>query len=130
MTIPSKSLVGKNARVVNGEYIDDFIYALNNYAIVGEVFGKNQAKIAKGESDSVAMLVMDTLGHLEYEFHLAALVITAAKNNSWSAVIRERQHEPGLSEVVKKNFGYVVEYSGQKYLLPSVKYIDYCKEQK
>jgi hypothetical protein len=130
MTIPSKDLIGKNARVVNGVYLDDFMDALNNYATVNNVFGKNRSKIAKGYANEVNQFVLDTLGHFGYEYQLVSLVMTAAKNNSWRAIAREQHQEYGLDVVVEKNFGHVIEHKGQKYLLPSVKYLEHCKKQK
>ena len=130
MTIPRKELVGKNAKSSDRVYFDSYMDELNKFASVDEVFGKHRTAIANGESCPVSNLVMDTLGKSEYENHLVALVMTAAKAGEWRAVLREpRKHTEGLKAVTEKHFGYVVEHEGQTFLLPSALYVVYCKQQ-
>lgn len=129
MTIPSKQLVGQNAGLVDGVYSDDYLKALNQFVTVDEVFGEQREAIAKGEWTSVARLVMGTIGQSEYENHLAALVMKAAKVGEWRAVERESRHMPGLERVTEKHFGYVVKYKNKTFLLPSAIYLTYCDEQ-
>ena len=130
MSIPQKDLVGKNARIEEkGVYRDDYLDALNKFAPVDEVFGKDRKAIAKGEWEPVANLVMDTLGKAEWENHLVAIVMTAAKEGEWRAVPRGPQHQDGLDEVVEKKYGFVVNL-GKKFLVPSAFYVNYCLAQK
>lgn len=129
MTIPGKELVGKNAKLIEGVYFDDYMNTLNQLVSVDEVFRQHKKEIAEGQFDPVANLVMGTLGKSEYENHLVALVMTAAKTGEWRAVERGSQHMPGLDVVVNKNYGYVSELEGKTFLLPSLMYISYCKEQ-
>ena len=130
MTIPGRELVGQNAQLVGGTYTDDYMVALNQFVTVDEVLGENRQAIAKGEHTPVARLVMDTLGKCEYENHLVALVMAAAKAGEWKAVKRGQQHMPGLDVVVDENFGYTTKYQGKTFLLPSAMYLAYCKEKK
>ena len=129
MVIPRKELVGRNAKLQNGVYSDDYMTALNQFATVDEVFNQQKEHIAAGEI-VVGRLVMDTLGKSEYENHLVALVMTAARAGEWRAVIRNPMvHNRGLDVVTEKHFGYVVEQEGKKFLLPSVLYVMYCQAQ-
>ena len=130
MTIPGKELVGKNARLEDGIYSDDYMAALNEFATVDEVFGKHKEAIAARKHNPIDRLVMDTLGVSEYENHLVALVITAAKAEEWKAVERKPgKHIEGLDVVTEKHFGYVTEHEGKTFLLPSAFYLVYCKAQ-
>ncbi len=129
MTIPRKELVGQNVRLVDGVYSDDYLTALNQFASVDEVFGEQKEAIAKGEQNPVARLIMGTLGKSEYENHLFALVMIAAKAGEWKAVERGPQHMPGLDVVTEKHFGHVTKYQDRTFLLPSAMYLTYCKEQ-
>jgi len=129
MKIPDKTLIGKNAELVEGVYSDDYMNALNNFASVDEVFGKNKEAIAKGENTPVARLIMGTLDKAEYENHLVSIIMTAAKNGEWRAINRGLQHMPGLDEVTRRHFGHVTNYKGQTFLLPSPMYLTYCKEK-
>lgn len=129
MAIPGRELVGKNAQVCNGIYCDDYLRALNQFATVDEVFGQHKADIAAG-GNSVGRVVMETLGHYEWENHLVALVMGAAKAGEWKAVFREpMRHMEGLDRVEKKGFGYLAKQGDKTFLLPSAIYITYCKEQ-
>ncbi len=129
MAIPGKELVGKNANLVDGVYSDNYLIALNQYASVDYVFGEHTEAIAQGEYDAVARLVMGTLGEVEYESHLVALVMTAAEAGEWKAVEIEPRPLPGLDVVTKKHFGHVTQYQGKTFLMPSAMYLAYCKEQ-
>ena len=129
MTIPSKKLVGQNARIEEGKYLDDYLEALNRFAPVEEVFGGYREGVAKGEYTPVARLIMDTLGKTECENHLVALVMAAAKSGKWSAVKRRGEYMAGLEVVVEKNFGYSVKNGNKTFLLPSALYLVYCKAQ-
>ncbi len=127
MAIPGEELVGQNARLAGGVYSDDYMNALNQFATVDDVFGEHKEAIAKGKHDPVARLVIGTLGKSEYENHLVALVMTAAKADEWRAVERGPEHMPGLDVVTQKHFGYVTKYGGKTFLLPSPVYVTYCK---
>lgn len=125
--IPGIELVGKNASLHDGVYNDDYMTALNDMASVDDVFGRHKQDIAEGKN-AVGWLVMDTLGKSEYENHLVSIVKKAAKAGKWVAVLREQyKHTDGLSVVEGKNFGYVAEHEGQKFLLPSAHYLTHCK---
>lgn len=129
MTIPNKELVGKNARAQKDVYSDDYLKALNKFATVDEVFGEHKRKIANGEN-IIGALVMDTLGRSEWENHLVAIVMNAAKAGEWRAVVREPgMLVEGLDEITKKHFGFVVKHKGKKYLIPSALYVTYCQAQ-
>lgn len=129
MAIPKKELVGRNARIENGIYLDDYLTALNEFSSVDETFGKHKEAIAAGK-DAVASLVMGTLGRSEWENHLVALIMTAAKAGEWRAVFRDSfKHREGLDAVAEKNFGYVVEQNGETYLLPSAAYVSRCQAE-
>ncbi len=130
MAIPGKELVGKNARLNEGIYSDDYMAALNEFATVDEVLGEHKEAIANGEQNPVCRLAWGTLGKCEYENHLVSLVMTAAKAGEWRAVerIHGRQIE-GLDVVTDKHFGYVTEHEGKTFLLPSTFYLVYCKAQ-
>lgn len=129
MAIPGRELVGKNAQVTDKEYNDDYLRALNQFATVDEVFGQHRKDIAAG-GDSVARVVMGTLDRVEYENHLVALVMTAAKEGEWKAVFRHPyRHAPGLDVVEQKHFGHVVKQGEKTFLLPSAMYLAYCKEE-
>ncbi len=128
MAIPRKKLVGQNPTVVDRIYSDDYLKALNEMVTVDEVFGNQRTAIAKGQP-VVGRLVIGTLGRTEWENHLVSLVMTAAETGKWSAVVSEPdKHLPGLEEVQKRHFGYVTDYQGVKYLLPSAMYVAYCQE--
>ncbi len=129
MAIPGKELVGKNARLNEGIYSDDYMDALNEFATVNEVLGEHREAIANGEQNPIFRLVSGTLGKCEYENHLVDIVMTAAKAGEWRAVEREPRHKPGLSVVTDKHFGYVTEHEGKTFLLPSALYLTYCKAQ-
>ena len=126
MGIPNKILVGQNPSLVDGVYSDDYLRALNEFASVDEVFGEKKQAIAEGERNAVAMIVMDTLGKSEYEQHLVALVMRAAKAGEWRAV--ERTTIWGLDRVVEKYYGHVTKFEDKTFLLPSATYLAYCKE--
>jgi len=129
MTIPNKELVGKNPKLEDGVYTDDYMNALNEFARVDEVFRESKAAIASGEN-IVGRLVMDTLGKSEYENHLVAIVMSAAEAGEWRAVVRESEkHIPGLDTVTRKHFGHVTAYQGKTFLLPSVSYVVYCNDR-
>ncbi|MBU0761361.1 MAG: hypothetical protein KJ600_03925 [Nanoarchaeota archaeon] len=129
MTIPNKELVGKNPRLKDGVYSDDYMAALDQFATVDEVFGKHREAIANGEH-VVARLVMGTLGRCEYESHLVSLVMGAAKAGEWRAVVREPgRHFEGLDVVTERHFGHITKLEGKTYLLPSALYIAYCNEK-
>ena len=129
MAIPNRELVGKNARLDNGVYSDDYMATLNQFATVDEVFGEHREAIAAGEN-VVGSLVMGTLSKSEYENHLVSLVMNAAKAGEWRAVVREPgRHFAGLDAVTDKHFGHVTEHEGKKFLLPSALYVVYCNEQ-
>ncbi len=129
MTIPSKELVGKNPKLVNGAYIDDYMIALNEFATVNEVLGKHREAIADGNFHPTARVVMGTLDRFEYENHLAALIMVAAKTGEWRAVERGTLQKCGLEVVTERHFGYVVEHDGETFLLPSAKYLAHCKAE-
>jgi hypothetical protein len=129
MKIPGKELVRRNASLRENRYSDDYLLTLNQFMNVNEVFGEHKAEVARG-GNVVGRLVMDTLGRSEYENHLVALVMAAAKTGEWSAVLRKPNiHEEGLDAVMEKRFGYVIEIEGKKFLLPSALYVSYCKAQ-
>lgn len=129
MAIPGKELVGQNAIVVGEKYLDDYLIALNTLAPVDEIFGDQRRDISQG-GRIVGRLVMGTLGRTEWENHLVSIVMTAAKEGKWSAVVREPElHLPGLDEVENRHFGYIIDHKGIKYLLPSLMYVAYCKEK-
>lgn len=129
MAIPSKKLVGKNQVLVDRVYSDDYIKALNRYVSVDEVFGEHKKEISKGEFCPVARFTMGALSKLEHENHLVALVMRAARAGEWRAVERGPEHRSGLDEVTEKSFGYVIRYQDKTFLLPSARYLAYCKEQ-
>jgi hypothetical protein len=130
MTIPDRKLIGKNVKLDNGNYSDDYIAALNKFATVDEVFGQHKEAIAKGEQSPICRCVMGTLGKSEYENHLVSLIMIAARAGEWKAVIREPlTQNQGLETVMEKGFGYVVMNEGKKFLLPSAGYVVYCKER-
>lgn len=126
---PGKELVGKNVRIVDGQYNDDYLTALNQFASVDKTFGRYRADIAKG-GNSVGRVIMGTLGKNEWENHLVALVMGAAKAGEWKAVVREPYvHTSGLDAVEGKKFGYVVKHEKKTFLLPTALYLDYCKRE-
>lgn len=131
MTIPitpGKELVGRNARLEDGVYRDDYIAALNQFASVDEVFGEHRQAISKGDHYIVGNLVMGTLGRTEWENHLVSIVMNAAQSGEWRAVLREpRRQTEGLDAVTTNNYGHVVEHEGRKFLLPSALYVTYCQ---
>jgi len=128
MTIPNKRLVGINPRLDNEGYSDDYTDALNRFVSVREVFGEHKKSIAKGGRE-VGRLVMGTLGKSEYEEHLVSLVMRAANAGEWRGIKRGLGRQIGLNSVVKKGFGYVTEFQGEKILLPSALYVVYCDAQ-
>ena len=129
MTIPGKELVGKNAQLENGDYTDDYLVALNQFATVDEIFGQCKECIANRERTPIIRLVVGTLGKKEFENHLESLVIAAAKAGKWKAVVREGEYANGLNVVVERNFGYVIKHEDKTFLLPSAIYLKYCKTQ-
>lgn len=130
MTIPRKELVGRNSRLENEVYLDDYMTALNEFATVDEVFGNQREAITNRHCSTVASLVMGTLGKAEHEFHLASIVMNAAKAGEWRAVVREPgKHYDGLDNVEHKGFGYVVDHEDKKFLLPTALYVTYCQRK-
>jgi hypothetical protein len=127
MKIPRKELVGRNRRLENGVYSDDYMTALNELVTVDEVFGGYRKQIAEG-GIAVGRLVMETLGKTEWENHLVSIVMTAAKTGEWRAVLRDPRNQlEGLEAVTDKNFGYVVQHESKTFLLPSALYVTYCQ---
>ena len=127
MVIPRKELVGRNARLEGDVYLDDYMDALNQFATVDEVFGEQKEAIASGKN-VIARLVMGTLGDSEYEKHLVSIVMNAAKAGEWRTVHRKKTYTlAGLDAVTRGNLGYVIEHGDEKFLLPSVNYVTYCK---
>ena len=134
MIIPGKKLVGWHQTIVDDIYNDDYLRALNKFASVDDVLGKDRDTIAKGEFNSIARIVMGTLGKEEYERHLAALLIVSAKAGTWQAVERVENQTNGLDVVKEKHFGHVIGYltaqGTRRFLMPSAMYVTYCKEHK
>jgi hypothetical protein len=127
MTIPSKDLVGQDAKLVDGVYTDAYMKAINELVSPDTIFGADREEIVKGTMTSVGKFVMGTLGTLEHEYHLASLVMTAAEAREWRAVVREPgRHMAGLDAVVDKGFGHVATYNEKTFLLPSAHYLTYC----
>ena len=128
MMIPRRELVGRNARLEEGIYRDDYLTELNKVMPVDEVFSGCREEIAHG-GNIVGRLVMETLRKIEWENHLVSIVMTAALSREWRAVFREPLiHDKGLDAVTKKHYGYVVEHEGKRFLVPSPLYVTYCKD--
>ena len=127
--IPSKELIGQNASLNNGVYSDDYMIALNKFASVDEVLGKDKEGISKRRIDPIARIVMGTLGRSEYENHIGELLIVAANRGEWSAIERNH-HQNSLDVITKKHFGHVATYQDRTFLLPSAMYVTFCAEHK
>ncbi len=129
MTIPDRKLVGKNAKIEDDIYRDDYLRALNQLVTVDEVFGKYREKIKNGK-EIIGDLVYDIFNKKKHEAHLVSLVMHAASAREWVAVVREPgKHIDGLDEVTEKCFGYVTDHKGKKFLLPSLAYVAYCNDK-
>lgn len=129
MTIPGRELVGQSAQMRDNTYSDDYLRALNEFATVDEIFGEHRKDIAEG-GNSVGRLTMGALGIGEWENHLVDIVMRAAKAGEWTAVIRRPGTQTeGLSAVRKKHYGYITEFDGKIFLMPTAMYLAYCKEE-
>lgn len=128
MPTPSKVLVGQNAKIIDEEYSDNYLKALNEFASVDEVFGENKEKVAGGNWDAVSSITANTLGDSIYEHNLIDIVVTAAGKGQWSAYNNPKMTD-GLKVASDKHYIHLTEHKGQIFSMPTTSYLRYCKER-
>ena len=134
MAAPGKELVGKNARLnFIGNYSDDYLTALNQYASVVEVMGKSKQEVAEGGTGAAVWRVVAGIDRTESamssinEITLVELLALAARKSEWKAIRQKYPDDAGVKLAVEGGYAHLTYFKSKAFLMPSAMLTEYCQ---